>query len=134
MLDGSEKNQRMIIQSLLNDHHTEDLSDDDNSELEKENLPPVTSNSNPNPRPALHGPTLPWVVCLETWSAEQDQPMSSKGDRSYYHLSEGSSADKVLTILIRRVDQNEIQGRTTLHYIKEVKYQCKNAHHLHQSS
>ena len=134
MLDGSENNQRMIIHSLLNDHHAEDLSDDDNSEPEDENLPPVTPNSNPNPRPALHGSMLPWVECLETWSGEQDQPMPSKGDRICYNLSEGSSASKVLPITIHRVARNEIQGRTTLHYTEEVKFHCKNAHHLHQSS
>ena len=52
----------------LNDHHVEDLSDDDNSELEDGNLPPVAPNSNPNPRPALHGPTPDSVECLGTWS------------------------------------------------------------------
>ena len=87
----------------LNDHHAEDLSDDDNSEPEVENLPLVAPIPNPNPRPAFHGPTPPWVECLETWSQGQDQPMPFDGDRSFYDLSEGGSADRVLPILARRV-------------------------------
>ena len=64
----------------LNDHHAEDLTDDDNSEPEVENLPPVAPFPNPNPRPAFHGPTPPWVECLETWSQGQDQSMPFNGD------------------------------------------------------
>ena len=104
----------------LNDHHAENLSDVDNSEPEVENLPPVAPFLNPNPRPAFHGPTPPWVECLETWSEEQDQPMPFNGDRSFYNVNEGSSADRVLPILIRRVARNEIQGRTALQRIEEV--------------
>ena len=102
----------------LNDHHAEDLSDDDNSEPEVENLPPVAPIPNPNPRPTFHGPTPPWVECLETWSEEQDQPMPFNGDRSFYNVNEGSSADRVLPILIRRVARNEIQGRKALQHIE----------------
>lgn len=46
--------------------------------------------------------------------------MPFNGDRSFYNLSEGDSADRVLPILIHRVARNEIQGRTTLHRIVEV--------------
>ena len=42
------------------------------------------------------------------------------GDRSFYDLSNGGSADKVLPILVRREARNEIQGRTALHQITEV--------------
>ena len=42
------------------------------------------------------------------------------GDRSFYDLSNGGSADKVLPILVRREARNEIQGRTALHQISEI--------------
>ena len=87
----------------LNDHHAEDLSDDAISEPEIENLPQATPFPIPNPRPAFHGPTPEWVECLETWSQGQDQPMPFNGDRSFYDLSNGGSADRILPILVRRV-------------------------------
>ena len=46
--------------------------------------------------------------------------MTFNGDRSFYDLSNGGSADRILPILVRRVDRNEIQSRTTLHQITEV--------------
>ena len=92
----------------LNDHHAKNISDVDNSEPEVENLPQAAPVPIPNPRPAFHGPTPPWVECLETWSQGQDQPMPFDGDRSFYDLSNGGSADRVLPILDRRVDRNEI--------------------------
>ena len=104
----------------LNDHHAEDLSDDAISEPEVENLPQAAPFPIPNPRPAFHGPTPEWVECLETWSQGQDQPMPFNGDRSFYDLSNGGSADRILPILVRRVARNEIQGRTALHQITEV--------------
>ena len=64
----------------FNDHHDEDLSDGESSEPEVENLPQVVSIPNPNPRQAFHGPTPPWVECLETWIEDQDQPMTFNGD------------------------------------------------------
>ena len=67
----------------LNDHHDEDVSDGTNSEPEVENLPQAAPFPNPNPRPTFHGPTRPWVECLETWSQGQDQPMPFNGDRSF---------------------------------------------------
>ena len=86
-----------------NDHHGEDLSDAGNSEPEVENLPQAAPFPNPNPRPTFHGPTPPWVECLETWSQGQDQPMPFNGDRSFYDLSNGGSADRILPILVRGV-------------------------------
>ena len=80
----------------------------------------MTLVPNPNPRPVFQGPTPPWVECFETWSEEQAQPMPFSGDRSFYDITEGSSADRILPILVRRVSRNEIQGRTTLHRITEV--------------
>ena len=46
--------------------------------------------------------------------------MPFNGDRSFYDLSNGGSADRILPILVRRVARNEIQGRTALHQITEV--------------
>ena len=45
---------------------------------------------------------------------------SAHGDRSFYDLNNGGSADKILPILVCRVARNEIQGRTALHQITEV--------------
>ncbi|KAL7608978.1 hypothetical protein Lser_V15G12684 [Lactuca serriola] len=104
----------------LNDHHVEDLSDDAISETEVENLPQAAPFPIPNPRPAYHGPTPEWVECLETWSEGKDPPMPFNGDRSFYDLSNGGSADRSMPILIRRVAQNKIQGRTVVQYIAEV--------------
>ena len=42
------------------------------------------------------------------------------GDRSFYDLSNGGSADRALSILVRREARNEIQGWTALHQITEV--------------
>ena len=104
----------------LNDHRDENLSDATNSKPEVENLPRATPFPIPNPRPAFHGPTPEWVECLETWSQGQDQPMPFNGDRSFYDLSNRGSADRIMPILIRRVAQNKIQGRTALQRIAEV--------------
>ena len=46
--------------------------------------------------------------------------MPFNGDRSFYDLRNGGSTDRILPILVRRVAQNEIQGRTALHQITEV--------------
>ena len=42
------------------------------------------------------------------------------GDRNFYDLSNGGSAGRILPIMVRRVAQNEIQGRTAQHQIAEV--------------
>ncbi|KAL7595484.1 hypothetical protein Lser_V15G29681 [Lactuca serriola] len=104
----------------LNDHHAEDLSDNAISEPEVENLPQAAPFPIPNPRSAFHGPTPEWVECLETWNQGQDKPMPFNGDRSFYDLSNGGSADRSMPILIQRVARNEIQGRTALQRIAEV--------------
>ena len=46
--------------------------------------------------------------------------MPFNGDRSFYDLSAGGSADRVLPILVRRVARNEIHGRRVLNIIMEV--------------
>ena len=46
--------------------------------------------------------------------------MPFNGNRSFYNLSEGGSANRVLPILVRRVAHNEEQGRTDIHRIMEV--------------
>ena len=56
---------------------------------------------------------------LETLSQEQGQPIPYNGERSFYNLSEGGSADRVLPILVRWVARNTIQGRTALNRIAE---------------
>ena len=105
----------------LNDHHAEDLTDDDNSEPEVENLPPVAPIPNPNPRPTFHGPTPPWVECLEAWSEDQDQPMPFNGDRSFYNVNEGSSADKVLRIALITSERSERNHETLLQALAETR-------------
>ena len=57
---------------------------------------------------------------LGTWSQGQDQPITYDGDQSFYDLSNGGSADRILPIVVHRVARNEIQGRTALHQITEV--------------
>ncbi|KAL7589059.1 hypothetical protein Lser_V15G40392 [Lactuca serriola] len=104
----------------LNDHHAENPSDDAISEPGVENLPQTAPFPIPNPRPAFYGPTPEWVECLETWSQGQDQPMPFTGDRSFYDLSNGGSADRIMPILIRRVARNEIQDMTALQRIAKV--------------
>lgn len=104
----------------MDGHQAEGLADGSDSEPKVENLPLMALVPNPNPRLIFQGPTPPWVECLETWSEEQDQPMPFNGERSFYNISEGSSADRILPILVRRVSRNEIQGRTALHRIAEV--------------
>ena len=101
-------------------HQAEGLADGFDSEPEMVNLSSMTRVPNPNPRPAFQGPMPPWVECLEIWSEEQDQPMSFDGDRSFYNINEGTPADRIFPILVRRVARDEIQGRTTLHSIAEV--------------
>ncbi|KAL7593408.1 hypothetical protein Lser_V15G33885 [Lactuca serriola] len=102
----------------LKDDFAENFPEDSDSELEAYNLPPVAQN--PNPRPAFQDPMPLWVESLETRSQEQGQPMPYNGDRSFYNLSVGGSADRVLPILARRVARNEIQGRTTINQIMEI--------------
>ena len=46
--------------------------------------------------------------------------MPFNGDRSFYDMSNGGSADRILPILVRRRAQNETQGRTALRQITEV--------------
>ena len=104
----------------LDDNFTENFSEHSDSEPEVNNLPLVAPVPNPNPRPTFQGPMPPWVESWETWSQEQDQHMPKNGDKIFYDLSEGGLADKILPILVLRVSQNEIQGRTTLNRILEV--------------
>ena len=57
---------------------------------------------------------------MNRWSQEQGQPLPYNGDRSFYNLIEGGSADRVLPILVRRIACNDEQGRVALNRIMEV--------------
>lgn len=54
----------------MDGHQAEGLADGSDSKPEVENLPLMAPVPNPNLRPVFHGPTPPWVECLETWSEE----------------------------------------------------------------
>ena len=75
----------------LDDHRAEGFSDDSDSEPEVNNLPLAAPN--PNPRPVFQGPTPMWAITLNRWSDEQDQPVPFDGDRRFYNISEGGSAN-----------------------------------------
>ena len=117
-LDAKPEEEEPVIP--LDDDFAEKFSDDSYTEPEVNNLPPVAPAPNPNPHPAFQGLTPPWVESLETWSKEQHQPIPFNGYRSFYNLSERGSTDRVLSIMVRRVARNEIQGRTALNRIMEV--------------
>ena len=104
----------------LDDHHAEGFSDSSDSEPEVNNLPPVSQNPNLNPRPAFQGPTPLWATDLITWSHEQGQPIPYNGDRNFYNLTEGGSADRVLPIMVRRISQNSIMAQATINQVLEV--------------
>ena len=102
----------------LDDHHAEGFSDSSSSEPEVNNQPPEAPN--PNPRPAFQGPTPMWAISLHRWSEEQGQPLPYNGDRSFYNISEGGSADRVLPIMIRRIARNVEQGQAAIGRVVEV--------------
>ena len=104
----------------MDDRLAEGFSEKSYSEPEVNNQSLVAPNPNPNPHPTFQGPTPLSVESLETWSQEQGQTIPYNGDRSFYNVSEGGSADRVLPIMVHRVARNEIQGRTTLNRISEV--------------
>ena len=105
---------------LLDDHHAEGFSDSSDSEPEVNNLPPAAQNPNLNPRPAFQGPTPLWATNLTRWSQEQGQPIPYNGDRSFYNLTEGGSADRVLPIMVRRISRNTILGQATIDRVVEI--------------
>ena len=104
----------------LDDHHAEGFSDSSDSEPEVNNLPTAVQNPNLNPRPVFQGPTPLWATNLITWSHEQGQPIPYNGDRSFYNLTEGSSADRVLPIMVRRMSRNSIIAQAAVNQVLEV--------------
>ena len=104
----------------LDDHHAEGFSDSSDSEPEVNNLPPAAQNPNLNPRPVFQGPTPLWATNLITWSHEQGQPIPYNGDRSFYNLTEGGSADRVLPIMVRRMSRNSIIAQAAVNQVLEV--------------
>ena len=102
----------------LDDHEAEGFSDGSDSEPEVNNLPPA--DQNPDPRPAFQGPTPLWATNLNTWSHEQGQPIPYNGDKSFYNLTEGGSADRVLPIMVRRISRNMILGQSTINRVLEI--------------
>ena len=104
----------------LDDHHAEGFSDSSDSEPEVNNLPPAAQNPNLNPRPVFQGPTPLWATNLITWSHEQGQPIPYNGDRSFYNLTEGGSADRVLPIMVSRMSRNTIIAQAAINQVLEV--------------
>ena len=104
----------------LDDHHAEGFSDSSDSKPEVNNLPPNAQNPNLNPRPVFQGPTPLWATNLNTWSHEQGQPIPYNGDRSFYNLTKGGSADRVLPIMVRRISRNSIIAQATINQVLEV--------------
>ena len=68
----------------------------------------------------FQGPTPLWATNLITWSHEQGQPIPYNGDRSFYNLTEGGSADRVLPIMVRRISRNTIMAQATINQVLEV--------------
>jgi len=104
----------------LDDHLAEGFSDGSDSEPEVNNLPLVGQAPNNNPRPAFPGPTPLWATDLNRWSDEQGQPLPYFGDRSFYNVSEGGSADRALPVIIRRIARNVEQGRAAIDRVMEI--------------
>ena len=104
----------------LDDHLAEGFSDGSDSEPEVNNLPLVGQAPNNNPRPAFPGPTPLWATNLNRWSDEQGQPLPYFGDRSFYNVSEGGSADRALPVIIRRIARNVEQGRAAIDRVMEI--------------
>ena len=103
----------------LDDHLAEGFSDGSDSEPEVNNLPLVGQAPNNNPRPAFPGPTPMWANNLNRWSDEQGQPLPYFGDRSFYNVSEGGSAERALPVIICRIARNVEQGRAAIDRVIE---------------
>jgi len=104
----------------LDDHLAEGFSDGSDSEPEVNNLPLVGQAPNNNPRPAFPGPTPLWATNLNRWSDEQGQPLPYFGDRTFYNVSDGGSADRALPVIIRRIARNVEQGRAAIDRVMEI--------------
>ena len=104
----------------LDDHLAEGFSDGSDSEPEVNNLPLVGQAPNNNPRPAFPGPTPMWANNLNRWSDEQGQPLPYFGDRTFYNISDGGSADRALPVIIRRIARNVEQGRAAIDRVMEI--------------
>ena len=95
--------------SKIENDPEEGMQKDSDSNPKDNNLPFVAPIQNPNPRPEFHGSTPLWGTNLNRWSRKQDQPLPYNGDRSFYNLSEGGSANRVLPILVQRIARNDEQ-------------------------
>ena len=104
----------------LDDHLAEGFSDGSDSEPEVNNLPLVGQAPNNDPRPAFPGPTPMWVNNLNRWSDEQGQPLPYFGDRTFYNVSEGGSADRALPVMVRRIARNIEQGRAAIDRVMDI--------------
>ena len=104
----------------LDDHLAEGFSDGSDSEPEVNNLPLVGQAPNNNPRPAFPGPTPMWANDLNRWSDEQGHPLPYFGDRTFYNVSDGGSADRALPVIIRRIARNVEQGRAAIDRVMEI--------------
>ena len=104
----------------LDDHLAEGFSDGSDSEPEVNNLPLVGQAPNNNPRPAFPGPTPMWANNLNRWSDDQGQPLPYFGDRTFYNVSDGGSADRALPVIIRRIARNVEQGRAAIDRVMEI--------------
>ena len=117
MLDGLKQSPMMNIKSLW---MIIGFSDGSESEPKVNNLPQVGQAPNNNPRPVFQGPTPLWATNLNTWSHEQGQPIPYNGDRSFYNLTNGGSADRVLPIMVRRISRNTILGQSSINRVLEI--------------
>ena len=103
----------------LNAELAENFLEDPEPEPEVENLPLEAQIPIQNPCQDFHGLTPLWVESLETWNQEPDQPIPYNGDRSFYNMSGGGSADRVLPIMVRKIARNEIEGRIAINRIMD---------------
>ena len=102
----------------LGDDFAENFSEDDDSGSEAYNPLPVAQN--PNPRQNFQGPTPLWAINLDRWSNEQGQNHPYQGDRSFYNLDTGGSADRTLSVLVLRLACNDEQGRVAINRVMQA--------------
>lgn len=60
------------------------------------------------------------AVNLDRWSNEQGQNNPYQGDRSFYDLEAGGSADRTLPVLVSCVARNDEQGRAAIDRVMQV--------------
>ena len=61
-----------------------------------------------------------WAINLERWSNKKGQNHPYQGDRSFFNLDTGGSADRSLPVLVRRVARNNEQRRATIDRVMQV--------------